>query len=205
MLRPVFWLSFTLDQHLAEQEPGATAVVLTSASSKAAAGLAHLLGQRGVPAIGLTSEPHAGFTGGTGLYRHVVTYDQMGALAELAGARPVLVDVAGRPALRQEAARQLAGPVLVAGRTHHDAPGDDTRLFSAPGQIAQLARQWGWPGLDRRFTAALGAFAGSASWLTIEVSHGIGGAAGTYHQILGNDSVPDVAHVVDLTGSGPWG
>jgi threonine dehydrogenase-like Zn-dependent dehydrogenase len=42
VLRPVFWLSFTLDDYLSRQVPGTGPVIVTSASSKAALGLAHL-------------------------------------------------------------------------------------------------------------------------------------------------------------------
>jgi hypothetical protein len=47
VLRPVFWLSFTLDDYLSRQAGGERPVIVTSASSKAAIGLAYLLGRRG--------------------------------------------------------------------------------------------------------------------------------------------------------------
>jgi len=63
VLRPLFWLSFTLDCYLAEHDGLTSGAVITSASSKAAIGLAHLLRGRGVPTVGLTSPRHAGFVG----------------------------------------------------------------------------------------------------------------------------------------------
>ena len=61
ILRPVLSrLSFTLDDYLADRVPPGRSVVVTSASSKAAVGLAHLLARRGVPVTGLTSAGHAG-------------------------------------------------------------------------------------------------------------------------------------------------
>jgi hypothetical protein len=205
VLRPVFWLSFTLDQHLADHDPQTSGAIITSASSKAAIGLAHLLRGRGVAAVGLTSPRHAGFAEETSAYDHVVTYDRLGVLAGLAGSRPVLIDIAGDVALRQEIVRHLAGrltSLIVAGRTHL-APGDETDLFSAPDQIVELSRRWGWPVLSRRFTSALTGFAGSATWLTIETARGIDGAARVYQRILDDDSPPAVAHIVDVFSAAP--
>jgi len=205
VLRPLFWLSFTLDCYLAEHDGLTSGAVITSASSKAAIGLAHLLRGRGVPTVGLTSPRHAGFVGETSEYGAVAGYDQLGALAALTGPRTTLIDVAGNPALRQEIGGQLAGrltSVLVAGSTHGDgnpASSAADGLFSAPRQIRDQTRRWGWPVLQQRFTAALDGFAASATWLTVETAHGIGGLARVYHGVLGNNSSPAVAHVVDLT------
>jgi hypothetical protein len=208
VLRPLFWLSFTLDNQLAESDALSSGVVITSASSKAAIGLGYLLPRRGVAAIGLTSSQHVGFVEETSAYDHVVAYDQLGALAALAGPRPVLVDVAGRHVLRQQIGQQMAGrlaSVVVAGLTHRDgnsasggAPDSGAGLFSAPQQIRDLSRRWGWHVLSQRFTSALSEFAASATWLTIETARGIDGAARVYHQVLANSSPPATAHIVDL-------
>ena len=56
LLRPLFMLSFLVDDFLAENEFfGAKRVLLSSASSKTAYGLAHLVHARGIRTIGLTS------------------------------------------------------------------------------------------------------------------------------------------------------
>ena len=58
LLRPLFMLSFLVDDHLAENQFfGASSVILSSASSKTAFGLAHLLHTQRQPirVIGLTS------------------------------------------------------------------------------------------------------------------------------------------------------
>src|SRR5216117_3328653 len=64
LLRPLFMLSFLVDDFLAENEfYGAKSVMLYSASSKTAYGLAHLLHARGngIKVIGLTSAGNTGF------------------------------------------------------------------------------------------------------------------------------------------------
>src|SRR5882672_8547454 len=63
LLRPLFMLSFLVDDFLAENEFfGARRVMLSSASSKTAFGLAHLLhGRDGIRAVGLTSASNVPF------------------------------------------------------------------------------------------------------------------------------------------------
>jgi Protein of unknown function (DUF2855) len=211
VLRPVFWLSFTLDHHLARNGALFSGVVITSASSKAAIGLGYLLRRRGVAAVGLTSPRHVGFVEETSVYDRVVGYDQLGALAALAGSRPVLVDIAGNSALRQQIDHHMGGrltSVLAAGRTHRDGspassgvPDDGTGMFSAPQQIRDLSRQWGWHVLSQRYTSALTGFAESATWLAIETARGIDEAARLYQRVLDNSSPPAVAHIVDLSAA----
>jgi hypothetical protein len=106
VLRPVFWLSFTLDDYLSRQAGGERPVIVTSASSKAAIGLAYLLGRRGVPVTGITSTRHHPFVAGLGLYDQVVRYDRA---EDLAATGAVLVDIAGNEALRDRIG-QRGGP-----------------------------------------------------------------------------------------------
>ena len=64
LLRPLLMLSFLVDDYLAEHEFfGARSVLLSSASSKTAFGLAHLVHtqRKGVQVIGLTSAANVGF------------------------------------------------------------------------------------------------------------------------------------------------
>jgi hypothetical protein len=56
-------------------------VILSSASSKTAFGLAFLLAQRKqVEVVGLTSKSNADFVGKLGCYDRVATYDQIASL-----------------------------------------------------------------------------------------------------------------------------
>src|SRR3954468_9960167 len=72
LLRPLFMLSFLVDDFLAENDDfGARTVLLSSASSKTAFGLAHLLHTRGRKVIGLTSAGNAGFVASLGCYDEV--------------------------------------------------------------------------------------------------------------------------------------
>lgn len=205
VLRPVFWLSFTLDDHLSRQVQRARPVIVTSASSKAALGLAHLLTRRGVPVTGLTSARHYAFTAGLGLYDRVISYDRAETVPA-AGA--VLADIAGNPALRDRIGRHAGRPaqVVTAGLTHPDAagaPDGGTGVgFFVPDEIRARAREWGWPDLEQRFGAALGSFARSArSWLHVVRHRGLGSAGELYQAVrAGLAGSPAGAHVVDVAG-----
>jgi hypothetical protein len=205
VLRPLFWLSFTLDDYLARRDRPGQRVIVTSASSKAAIGLAHLLTARGVPVTGLTSSGRAAFVRSLSLYDETVAYDQVEALPA-DGA--VLVDVAGRAALRDQIDRHVdrLSEMIVAGGTHGDAEalatatGDQrTTVFSAPQRIRELAQEWGWPALEERYQAALERFAADAgTWLEIRCHRGLEGAATVYHDVLSNASASAEAHLIDV-------
>jgi hypothetical protein len=139
VLRPVFWLSFTLDDHLARRADPGQPVIVTSASSKAALGLAHLLTRRGVPVTGLTSAGRVAFIEQRGAYDHVLGYDQVAALPAGPAA---LVDIAGDAALRDQVTAHLGQPgeVVIAGGTHGEAAALAAGAFSAPQHIRDRAR-----------------------------------------------------------------
>jgi hypothetical protein len=101
LLRPLFMLSFLVDDFLAENEFfGARGVMLSSASSKTAFGLAHLLHtqRKAIRVIGLTSGGNTEFVKSLGCYDDVVTYDRV---TSLRSDQPVaFVDMAGNSELR---------------------------------------------------------------------------------------------------------
>src|SRR6476646_10242264 len=102
LLRPLFMLSFLVDDFLAENEfYGAKNVMLSSASSKTAYGLAHLLHTRdnGIKVVGLTSAGNTAFVKSLGCYDEVVTYDGVNALP--ADKAVAFVDMAGSSSLRE--------------------------------------------------------------------------------------------------------
>ncbi|MCZ9677376.1 DUF2855 family protein, partial [Pseudomonas aeruginosa] len=100
LLRPLFTTSFLLDDFLAEHAFfGATDLLLSSASSKTAIGLAFLLqrnrAQRGQDyrIVGLTSAGNRAFVEGLGCYDEVLAYDRLDALD--ASGDALSVDFAG--------------------------------------------------------------------------------------------------------------
>src|SRR6201996_5556569 len=116
LLRPLFMLSFLVDDYLAENAFfDARSVILSSASSKTAFGLAHLLHLRkNIRVIGLTSAANAPFVRSLGCYDEVVAYDEVTSLpADLPVA---FVDMAGNSALRATLHRHFGEGVKYSGR-----------------------------------------------------------------------------------------
>ncbi|NLS72417.1 DUF2855 family protein [Bradyrhizobium brasilense] len=163
LLLPLFMLSFLVDDALAENAfYGARRVILSSASSKTAFGLAHLVHKRGIPVIGLTSKGNVDFVSSLGCYDEVVTYDQVAAIP--AAEPTAYVDMAGNSALRESLHRHFGAQMVYSGRvglTHRASepeeptlPGAKPVWFFAPDQIRKRAKEWGPGGIDQRFGVA---------------------------------------------------
>ena len=182
LLRPLFATSFLIDAWLADESVfGADSVVLTSASSKTALGLAYLLKANGrATVVGLTSARNVGFVEDTDAYDRVVPYgDVPGALGD---STAVLVDFAGDAdivgAVHRHFGERLRRSVAV-GFTHRAAgdtselPGPAPEFFFAPDHIVRRMDQWGGQGMAERIDAARAGF-DAAAGATIEVVERIG-------------------------------
>ena len=211
LLRPLFMLSFLVDDFLAENEfYGARSVMLSSASSKTAFGLAHLLhSQRdGIRVIGLTSAANVDFVKSLGCYDEVVTYDRV---TSLPSDMPVaFVDMAGNSELRATLHRHfgdqmkysgqiglthrsfIAGRAGIAGRQARHGSLRPTRSASAPGN--------GDPAASTNDSAS--AWSGFAPMLErhLKVIEGRGPAAvkQTYLDTLAGRIPPDQGHMLSL-------
>src|SRR5882757_8178893 len=209
LLRPLFMLSFLVDDLLAENEfYGARRVMLSSASSKTAFGLAHLLHARdGIEVIGLTSAPNLEFVRSLGCYHDVVTYD---AVASLPADSPVAyVDMAGNSGLREKLHRHFGDQMKYSGRvglTHRSTSPDEPELpgakpiwFFAPDQIRKRAKEWGPGGVDTRFGAAWAGFAPKLDqWLTVTEGRGPATVQQVYLDTLNGRVPPDQGHILSL-------
>jgi hypothetical protein len=214
LLRPLFMLSFLVDDFLAENKFfGARSVVLSSASSKTAFGLAHLLQTQRKPirVIGLTSLANAPFVTSLRCYDDVVTYDGIEALASDQPA--VFIDMAGNGELRARLHRHLGDRLTYSGRiglTHHDASHDDADLpgvkpqwFFAPDQIRKRAREWGPGGIEQRFGAEWSGFAPHLDgWIGITENRGPGAVERVYRDTLAGRVAPNEGHMLSLHSTG---
>jgi hypothetical protein len=210
LLRPLFMLSFLVDDFLAENEfYGARSVMLSSASSKTAFGLAHLLHtqRKDIRVIGLTSAANADFVGSLGCYDEVVTYDRV---TSMPSDRPVaFVDMAGNSALRETLHRHFGDQMKYSGRiglTHRGTSPDEPPLpgakpvwFFAPDQIRKRAREWGPGGIETRFGNAWSGFAPMLdSWLDVIEGKGPATVKQVYLDTLNGRVPPDQGHILSL-------
>jgi len=203
-------LSFLVDDFLAENEFfGARSVMLSSASSKTAFGLAHLLHtlRKNIRVIGLTSPANTDFVRSLGCYDEVVTYDRV---TSLSSDSPVaFVDMAGNSHLRATLHRHFGDRMKYSGRiglTHRSSSPDEPELpgarptwFFAPDQIRKRAKEWGPGGIDTRFSAAWSGFAPMLDrWLQVIEGRGPPAVKQVYLDTLGGRVPPDQGHILSL-------
>jgi Protein of unknown function (DUF2855) len=209
LLRPLFMLSFLVDDYLAENEFfGARRVMLSSASSKAAFGLAHLLhGRKNIKVIGLTSASNTNFVTSLGCYDEVVSYEDVPSLPS--DVPTAFVDMAGNSALREKLHRHFGEQMKYSGLiglTHRSASPDEPELpgakpiwFFAPDQIRRRAKEWGPGGIDKRFGAAWSGFAPMLEqWLTVTEGRGQAAVRETYLDTLNGRVPPDRGLILSL-------
>ena len=210
LLRPLFMLSFLVDDYLAEQAFfGATQVILSSASSKSAFGLAHLLHSERAPVrvIGLTSAGNADYVASLGCYHEVVTYDRVDNMP--GEPSTVFVDFAGSTDLRRRVHGQFGDRLVHSARiglTHqdpaeeeNDLPGAAPTWFFAPDRIRHRAKEWGPGGIDRRFGAAWTGFIPMLE-RSLDVVEGRGPAAveRLYRDTLAGHVSPRHGHMLSM-------
>lgn len=217
LYRPLFTTSFLLDDFLADHDFfGARNVILTSASSKTALGLAHLLHDNPQEdrrdrcrVLGLTSERNRAFVESLGCYDAVHTYDAITSLPEEPS---VMVDMAGSGVVRAAVhghLRERLSYSCAVGATHWDAaviggggqslPGPKPEMFFAPAQIQKRLAEWGQDRYNTLMAAAWQSFLeASAGWITVEVRHGVDALAATYEAFLDGRADPARGYVQSL-------
>jgi hypothetical protein len=211
LFRPLFLTALLLEDYLAEGDLfGASAVILTSASSKTAIGLAFLLSEShrtpgGV--IGLTSRRNAGFVEGLGCYDRVVVYDDVRSIP--AATAVAIVDMAGDAELLTTLHRHFGDGVKLSclvGLTHHDRmgqprdlPGATPAFFFAPDRARKRAQDWGSAALQERTARAWRAFLGaSKDWIRVVHGRGAADVERVYRETLEGKARPDEGHVLSL-------
>ena len=209
---PLFKTGFIIEYFLRGQAFfGAEQIVLTSASSKTALGLASVAraNSPGIRRIALTSPGNAGFVRDTGLYDEVVAYDD---LASIAKKPTVSVDFAGNSkvlaALHAHFGEALAYSCLV-GATHVDArgggfgrsselPGPKPVLFFAPDHFVAFFKEHGPVEGGRMAAEAWHGFLASVEG-TVEIVRlkGLEAARETYLAMIGGTVDPAQGIVIE--------
>jgi hypothetical protein len=210
LLRPLFMLSFLVDDFLAENEfYGARSVILSSASSKTAFGLAHQLHtlRKDIRVIGLTSAGNTDFVRSLGCYDQIVTYDRITSLP--ANVPVAFVDMAGNGDVRARLHRHFGEQLKYSGRigrTHQGPledepllPGAKPHRFFAPDQMRKRAKDWGQGGIETRFSAAWATLAPNLEqWLKVIEGRGPAAVREVYLDTLAGRIPPDQGHMLSL-------
>lgn len=209
LLRPLFFTSFLIDDFLDDASLfGARTVVLSSASSKTASGLAFLLSRRdGVEVVGLTSEGSVAFTDSLGVYDRVVTYGEIESLADTPA---VYVDMSGDAQVRGDVHTHYGDELMhsaVVGATHHDRmgavpdslPGPPPTFFFAPDRVSKRSTEWGRDGFEARIAEAWRPYVQwCEGWLEVIRGEGPAALEQAYIDLLDGKIDPAKAHVLSL-------
>ncbi len=203
LLRPLLMTSFLLDDFLGA-DAALTSLVLSSASSKTALGLAWFAKARGREVIGLTSPANAKSIVGLGLYDKVLTYGEVASLKTKGPA--AFVDFAGdrtTTAKVHAALGEALARSIIVGATHWEAGREDRAisgptptLFFAPDQIRKRMSDWGPGEVETRFDNGLRAFVADSAWLNLVQHQGQQGLTDAYHMVLEGRVRPQDGHII---------
>ncbi|MHA7818555.1 MAG: DUF2855 family protein [Erythrobacter sp.] len=208
---PLFKTGFLIEYFMRSEEWfGASELVITSASSKTAMGLASVAQANSpdIKRIGLTSVGNVDFVEETGLYDKVATYDEIGNLplnecvsVDFAGNAEVL----GR--LHDHFGKLLKYSCLV-GATHiearstfggeRDLAGPEPVLFFAPDHAVAFFKEHGPEEGGKQMAGAWHTFLGSVEGaVEIERKEGLEAARSTYLEMIGGKVDPAKGIVIE--------
>ena len=210
VLVPLFVTSFFIDDFLADNDDfGAQRVIVSSASSKTAAGTALFLSRRQghrPEVVGLTSPGNVGFVEGLGCYDQVLTYDNLEALDP--SAATVYVDIAGSATVRSTIHHHLGDALRYSsavGMAHWEDPpnkgelaGPKPTFFFAPSQVEKRLSEWGSAGYQQRLAAAWQELLEVAgNWVSIVDVPGLDNVPDVFGRLIDGAAQPRDAFVVD--------
>ena len=214
LLFPLHITAFCLCDALEEQSyEGASQIIIVSASSKTAIGLAQGLAEAdGTPKIvGLTSTDNAQFVQSLGCYDEVISYDDLGSISNDSS---VVVDMSGNQSVLtsiQDTLGENMLKCLTVGMTHWDKAGtaeealvkaeldQRTEFFFAPAHIQKRNNDWGQEIYNRKTTAFMDTRAKeSLEWMEIKEISGLDQFEPTYKEVVRGNINPNEGIIVNL-------
>ena len=215
LLFPLHITAFCLCDSLAEDSYlGASQVIIISASSKTAIGLAQGLAdvEDAPKIIGLTSAGNAAFVESLGCYDEVISYDDLSNLNY--SAESVMVDMAGNREILGTLHGELGDNMLkclTVGMTHwdnettaEDALGqamlrDRTEFFFAPAHIQKRIGDWGHEGYAKKTNLFMNARGlQSKNWMQVKEISGLESFTSTYEDVVAGNINPNEGIIVNL-------
>lgn len=196
LLFPLYATSFCLHDFLLDNSYfAASQLVIPSASSKTAIGLAYALknDDNSPDCIGLTSARNYDRTSSLGLYDAVIVYE---VLQDIDNRKPTtIVDMSGNGTVLSDLHAHLGDQMMFTsnvGVTHYDANEmgphfirERSAMFFAPGHIQKRTKEWGPGEFERKaFEFWYGASIKSRDWLEIVHHSGMDNLAQVFAQVL---------------------
>jgi hypothetical protein len=210
VLFPLYATSYCLYDFLLDNRWfGASQVIVVSASSKTAIGLAYALHDdaKAPSSVGLTSPAHAESVKKLGLYDSVASYDGIAGLD--ASLPAVIVDMSGSGGVLSALAAHLGANLRFCsnvGVTHHqasrvrpDTMGGRSAFFFAPSHIKKRSDEWGPGEFEKRSLAFFrDAALRSRDWLRIERIRGAQELERVFHELRLGKVAPERGLVASL-------
>ena len=212
LFRPLFTTSFLLDDwHRRENCFGASTLVLSSASSKTALGMAFLMARdkpEGLTIVGLTSPGNVDFTQSLGCYDQVLPYSDLETLPRT---KTAFVDMAGDADLLRRVHAHFDDTLTSScrvGLTHWQTTsnhiegltgGPKPAFFFAPTYAQERIKDWTPQGFQQRVGTASAAFYKSAAtWVQISAHNGPDAVTASYLEMLAGRIDPAKGHILSM-------
>lgn len=210
LLYPLYATSYCLYDAMRDANyHGASQIVVPSASSKTAIGLAYALrlDSDGPALVGVTSSGNKAMVDALGLYDEVVTYDD---LSSMDASQPTLIiDMSGNGSVLSDLHEMLGDNMRFTsnvGLTHYDANSmganfirERSAMFFAPEHIRKRVEELGPGEFERRtFGFWHDAAVKSRDWLKLQHVTGAAGMEDVYCQVLEGRAAPNEGIIVTL-------
>lgn len=210
LLWPLLITSFCLWDSLQQNAwHGAKQLIIVSASSKTAIGLAYAAqADSSAPATtGLTSQRNLDFVSGLSPYDSAVSYDDLSSIDSSIPA--VIVDMAGNAEVLGQLYRHLGDNMqhcINVGLTHWSAPAatdvdlrERSEFFFAPDHISARVKEWGADGFSQRTSNYIADTIQSCSgWLQMTPLAGLQALSETYADVCDGKISPSTGLIVEL-------
>ena len=212
LLNPLHITSFCLcDALKSETFYGAEQIIVLSASSKTAIGMAQGLLDSGVSPeiLGITSRSNYDFVRSLGCYSHVYCYDELDTLDSVKPS--VIIDMSGNRevlgAIHESLGSRMLNCINV-GMTHWDTLAnndpvgakinrDRSNFFFAPAHVQKRIGDWGHDVFNQRATEfMIRRMRQSTNWMRITEVNGFDSFVGIYDAIVAGDMNPEEGVIV---------
>lgn len=210
LLFPLYATSFCLFDYLQDTNYfGASQIIVSSASSKTAIGLAYALetDADSPRSVGLTSPNNVAKVAELGLYDGVVTYDRLPEIDN--DALTVIVDMSGDGQMLSDLHEHLGDNMRFTsnvGMTHFEANEmgphfihDRSAMFFAPSHIQKRVQDWGAGEFEKKAIMFWrDASIKSRAWLSFDRHRGMDSLTDVYRSVLAGKVSPDQGIIVSF-------
>lgn len=206
IFRPLFTTSFLIHDQFAQNDfYNSKQIILTSASSKTALGLASCLKDESVKTIGLTSARNVEMVKATGYYDEVYDYDHINDVKMIPSS---YVDFAGNHNMQLSLQKHLGAELQYfckVGVVHwEDQKGQEPlpvegKFFFAPTYAAQRIKELGFQEFGLRLSKKFGSFVSDAKeWINLKTHKGGKALSDLHLKMTDGDIDAKDGHIVNF-------